>query len=60
MINPENKNDKSQPKPKIKCATIPAPKNVIAEPKVISFVITGPTFIISFLFLLINCGAKIS
>ena len=29
---------------------IAAPKKVTADPKVISFVITGPTFFISFLF----------
>ena len=29
---------------------MPAPKNVIADPNVINFVITGPTFLISLLF----------
>ena len=50
IINPENKKDNSQFNSKIKCAKKPAPKKVTADPRVINFVITGPTFFISSLF----------
>ena len=50
MINAENKYDICQLKLKIKCAANAAPKKVTNEPRVISFVITGPTFFISLIF----------
>ena len=50
IINPAKRKDNSQPNLKIKCATKPAPKKVMAEPNVINLVITGPTFLISLLF----------
>ena len=44
IIRPLNKKEICQESPKIKCAAMPAPKNVTRVPRVISLVITGPTF----------------
>ena len=50
IINAENKYDICQLKLKIKYAANAAPKKVTNEPRVISLVITGPTFFISLIF----------
>ena len=44
IINAENKYEICQLKLNIKCAANAAPKKVTKDPRVISFVITGPTF----------------
>ena len=43
MIRALKRNDISQVRPKIKWADTPAPKKVIAVPRVMSLVMTGPT-----------------